>query len=44
MEKGKCFKDFGICLSNKGPAEVALDTIEDMGQVEDVNGYKVSFT
>jgi len=39
-EKAKCFKDFGKCLINKGPAEIALDAIQDVGQAEDVNGLK----
>ena len=43
-EKAKCFKDFGKCLINKGPAEIALDAIQDVGQAEDVNGLKVSLT
>lgn len=38
-EKAQCFLDFGKCLKNKGPAEVALDAIEDMGQVQDESGY-----
>lgn len=43
-DKAKCFRDFGKCLINKGPAEIALDAIEETGQAEDVNGLKVSLT
>lgn len=42
--KAKCLSAYYKCLKNKGPAEVALDAMEDMGQVEDVNGFAVSFS
>lgn len=40
--KAKCLSAYAKCLKNKGPAKVALDPIEDMGQLEDFNGFVVS--
>lgn len=44
VNKSKCLGSYYKCLKNKGPAAVALDMMEDMGQVEDMNGFAVSFT
>lgn len=37
-----CFKEFFVCIKDKGFEEVVFDVIEDMGQMENLNGFRVS--
>lgn len=40
--KAGCLKELFVCIKDKGPEEVVFDAIEDMGQMENSNGFRVS--
>ncbi|CAH3120970.1 unnamed protein product [Pocillopora meandrina] len=38
--KAGCLKELFVCIKDKGPEEVVFDAIEDMGQMENSNGFR----
>lgn len=40
--KAGCLKELFVCIKDKGPEEVVFDAIEDMGQMENSSGFRVS--